>query len=124
MDRAKNVITSGNDDLKALTEASLADSGPIFAFFQHAPGSAVESNPSVLGVYENVKAAPGIRTGEDYFFQVKKMMAQASPQYEYLGDYKTRKIGGQGFSQMDLRMTGAAQRSSRVITRRATVTTW
>lgn len=114
MDRGKDIATSGKADLKALTEVSLQNSGQLFAFFQHAPGSPVESNSAVMGLYENVKSSPGIKTGADYFFQAKKMMAQSAAQYEYLGDYKTRKIGGQDFTQMDLRLTmagGSAEQS-------------
>jgi hypothetical protein len=110
MDAGKDLMTADTDArTKAMIEASLKRSRNIFAFMQHPPGAPVDSNASIMAVAENASFTPGIKTGRDYFFHMKKLMEQTSAAAEVVGEYKSRKIGGQSFDRMDLKMTVMGQ---------------
>ena len=96
------VASSGNDDLGAILEATEKNNYSLFLISQYETGAPVEVNPNVLGVAENISAAPGIKSGKDYFFHAKKLMAQANPSYVFEDGYKVRLIDGVEFDQMDL----------------------
>jgi hypothetical protein len=101
MDSGVDLAAVGNDKLKAIAQASQGNALNIFAFFAHPPGAPVPTNPSVLGVAEDVSAAPGVTNGKDYFFHVRAMMAQSTMAPTFEDGYKTRTIGGQAFDEMD-----------------------
>lgn len=105
MDMGADIAAPDDQRLKAGVRASMQNSSNLFTFFEHAPGAPVEFNASVIGMTENLAMAPGVKTGKDYFFHVKRMLEQSNVATEFVGDYKTRKIGGQNFDQMDVRMT-------------------
>ena len=102
METGTDVATAGQDDLRAVVEASEKNSYTLFGIMQYENGAAVDENPNVMGVAENVRHAPGVKTGEDYFFHTKKLMAQANPNFVIEEGYKKRMIGGVQFDQMDL----------------------
>jgi hypothetical protein len=103
MDVGKEVSTSGMDARsKAAMSASLARTASIFTFFQHPPGAAVDSNAGVTALTENVAIAPGIKTGQDYFFHARQLMGQSGMPTKVAEGYKARQIGGQRFDRMDV----------------------
>jgi hypothetical protein len=104
MDAGLDVAVGDNERLKAAAHASAQQSGNLFAFFEYAPGTPVEFNPSVVGVTENLSTAPGVKTGRDYFFHVRKIMEQSTIKPEFMGDYQSRKIDGRDFDVMRLQM--------------------
>jgi hypothetical protein len=105
MDVGVDIVTAGNDQMKALAEPAKKSISNIFAFFKSPPGAPVEFNPAVMAVAENVSLAPGIRTGRDYFFHAKRTLEQSAINTEIVNDSTMRKIGGQEFDQMDIWMT-------------------
>ena len=106
MNAGVDILTADQDArTKAMMDASLKRSRSLFTFVEHPPGTPVESNPSIMGAAENVGILPGIRTGQDYFFHMRKLLEQTSAGAEVVGDYKTRKIGGQMFDRMDMKQT-------------------
>jgi hypothetical protein len=111
MDVGKQLTTDGqNAQTKAAMEASLARSSNLFTFLKHAPGTPVDSNPGILGISEDVSVAPGVERGSDYFFHMRKTLDASGADYDVVGDYETRKIGGQDFDRLEivLRTMGAA----------------
>ena len=105
MDTGKQVSTSGMDAReKAQVDASLSRSANIFTFFQHAPDKAVEANPGVMGLTENIGLMPSIKRGRDYFAQARVMLENSGVPSRISADYSTRKIGGQQFDRMDVLM--------------------
>jgi hypothetical protein len=110
MDAGTEVISSDQDArTKAMIDASVKRARNLFAFMEHPPGAPVDFNPSVMGVAENVGFMPGIKTGQDYFFHMRKLLEQTNAPSEVVGDYRTRKIGGQMFDRMDMKMTAMGQ---------------
>lgn len=110
MDAGKEIITSDQDArTKAMMDASLKRARTLFAFLEHPPGAPVDSNASIMGVAENVSFTPGIKTGQDYFFHMRRLLKQTNAPSEVIGDYKTRKIGGQMFDRMDMKQTVMGQ---------------
>lgn len=107
MNIGTDMVSYGNDDLKRALKASEKQSVSVFSFFKYEVGAPVDSNPNVISVGENVKFVPGVKTGKDYFFHVKKLFAQTGMDVKYLGDYKSRVIGGVIFDQLDTEMSFA-----------------
>lgn len=105
MDVGLDIATAGNDQMKAIADVARKSSSNIFTFSKNPPGAPVEFNPVVMAFAENVSSAPGIRTGKDYFFHVKRALEQSAIDTEVVDGFRTRKIGGQDFDQMDMRMT-------------------
>ena len=102
VDMGTDVATAGKDDLKAFMAATEKNNFTLFAITQFEAGAAVDENPNVMGVAEKVSHAPGVKTGKDYFFHAKKLMAQANPNFTFTEGYQTRMIGGVAFDQMDV----------------------
>lgn len=102
VDQGKDVSAAGNKELQAVMEASQRNMSELFSFFRYAPGTPTHNNPSVLGVAESVAAAPGIKTGADYFFHAKRLMVQSNAHYEFADSYGERIIGGSKFDRMDV----------------------
>lgn len=109
MNFGSDVAAGDKDDLKAIIDASMQRNIPLFAVFEHEPGAPVEINPSIIAVAEHMAAAPGIKSGADYFFHAKKLMAQSTAQYAFDDEYKVRKFGEVSFDQMDLTITVGGQ---------------
>lgn len=101
MDRG-GAIVFGDDEMLRAAEASKQTSHQIFTYFKHAPGSPVESNPSVLAMTENVAPLPGIKTGKDYFFNMRKVLEKANAPMTISDTYASRRIGGHDFDRMDV----------------------
>ena len=97
-----DLASSGNKDLEAVLDATEKRNIPLFSIFRYAPGSPVDVNPNVMGLAEDISIAPGIKTGKDYFFHAKKLMAQSNASYTFSDEYSEREIGGALFDQMDV----------------------
>jgi hypothetical protein len=108
VDGGAKAATEGNDAVAGAIEAGMARTTQIFGVFKHEPGTPVEFNPNVLAIAENVKIAPGVKTGADYFYQFKKLAAQTNAQYDFK-DETAVKLGGKDFTRLDLTMTIAGQ---------------
>lgn len=99
-----DLASSGNADMKKLMDVSAKRLQPLFAFFKHELGTPVPFNPNVLALAENASFMPGMKTGEDYFYQSKKLMLQKGINYEFGEQYSKRTIGGVVFDVMDVTM--------------------
>jgi len=98
---------AGKDqELKAALAAKNAGAdGAIFSFFRSQPGTVSAFNPSVAAAAESLALAPGVKTGRDYFDQMKELMMQSAVVFDIQDGYGTRTIGGQSFDRMDLKIT-------------------
>ena len=105
MEAGGAVTSAGNAQLEAVIENSKARTRNLFGFFEHEIGAPVDINPSVIAVAEDVRMAPGVKTGKDYFFHSRKLMQQSSVGYEIKDEYGVRSIGGVSFDRMDLMLT-------------------
>src|SRR5262245_39170758 len=110
MDAGADLMSAESDArTKAMMSAALKRTRNLFTFIEHPPGAPVDSNASMMGVAENVGVLPGIKNGQDYFFHMRKLFQQTNAPVEVVGDYRSRKIGGQMFDRMDLKMTVMGQ---------------
>lgn len=102
--RGAAVLADKDDSRRAMIEASLEQSTPVFAFFEVAPGTPGKLNPNVTSAAENIKAFPGIKTGCDYLEHVKALLAQGRIPYQFEGDCAENKLGGKPVGVMDTKV--------------------
>ncbi len=102
---AKNLITGDDTKLKAVIKASEVNSANLLAVFQYEVGSPVDFNPNIMIVAENLKIAPGIKTGSDYLFQTRKLLKQSQLKYDELDSVFAKEvISGVDFYKMNALM--------------------
>lgn len=90
--KGKDLIVGDNKNLKAVIDASEINSANLLSVFQYEVGAAVDYNPNFTVIAENLKNAPGTKTGNDYLFQVRKLLKQSQVQYSYIDDKFERTI--------------------------------
>ncbi|MCH7774894.1 MAG: hypothetical protein IH784_10910 [Bacteroidetes bacterium] len=99
----KDLVAGDDKNMKAILKASEINSATLLAVFQYEVGAAVEYNPKFMIVAENLKNAPGIKTGSDYLFHSRKLLKQSQIQYDYIDDeFKKEVINNQEFYLMNL----------------------
>ena len=97
----KDMVAGDDERMKAIVKASDVNTANLLGVFQHEYGSAVEFNPNFLVVAENVKAAPGMRTGSDYLFQSRRLLTQSQFQYDRIDEtFEKETINGTDFYKM------------------------
>ncbi len=103
MTRKGKALVAGDDSkMEAVLKASEINSANLLSVFQFERGSAVEYNPSFSIVVENIKNLPGIKTGNEYLFQAKKLMEQSQLKYDYIDkEFSKEVINGTDFYKMN-----------------------
>ncbi len=98
----RDLVAGDDKNLKAVIDASEINSANLLAVFQYEVGAAVDYNPNFMLVAENLKNAPGIKTGNDYLFQARKLLNQSQLQYSYIDDvFEKELINNQEFYTMN-----------------------
>ena len=98
-------LVAGDDkNTKTIIAQSLKSSIPVFGFFQHPPGAAVEVNPSILSLAENVSVLPGIKTGCDYLFHARKLLERSAMKVSVKDGCQTTQINGASLGYIDTTM--------------------
>jgi hypothetical protein len=87
----REIIAGDNKNMKAILKASEVNSATLLSVFQYEVGSAVEYNPNITLVAENLKSFPGIKNGSDYLVQTSKLLKQSQLDYSYI-DQTFKKI--------------------------------
>ena len=72
------VMAGDNQNMKALIDASLKSSVPLFAFFEKMPGTPVKTNPNIVSVAENISIMPGVKSGCDYLFHARQLIENSA----------------------------------------------
>ena len=68
---------------------------------KYAMGTAVDFNPNILIMVENVAKVPGIKTGADYLFNVKKLLKYTGAKSKVKGSkFEEHNFGGKTFHSM------------------------
>lgn len=101
--RGVNMMAGDSKGMKALLDESLRTTLPIFAFFQHVPGAAVSSNPSAIAVAENIAIMPGIKSGCDYLFHVRQLLASSAMQPDISAGCQIQTVNGVPFGSFEVR---------------------
>jgi hypothetical protein len=98
----KDMVAGDDENMKAIVKASDVNTANLLGVFQHEYGSPVQFNPNFLVVAENVKAAPGMRTGSDYLFQSRRLLTQSQFQYDRIDEtFEKETINGTDFYKMN-----------------------
>lgn len=97
-----DLVAGDNAQLKAALESGDARTVPLFGFFDEPLGADVSFNANVLGLGENVRIAPNVEDGKDYFNEARKLFAQSAVPMVPGEGYSTREIGGRVFDQMEV----------------------
>ena len=99
----KDIITSDNDQLKALIDASEINTANLLIVFKYEVGSAVMYNPNFVCLAENLKNAPGIKNGSDYLFHSRNLLKQTNLNYTHIDETSTKKtINNHDFYYMNV----------------------
>jgi hypothetical protein len=103
MTKKGNDLIAGDDaKMKAILKASEVNVANLLSASQFEKGAAVEYNPGMVMIAENVKAAPGIKLGKDYLFQSRRILEQSQFKYDYLDkEFLKESIGGMDFYKMN-----------------------
>lgn len=101
VDQGSELAAGDNENLKNVIKASKVTTAYLLTLFKHEVGAAVESNPSFMAIAENTKSSPGIKTGEDYLFHTKKLLAQSQIQYSFEKDVYEKTIGDRTFHVLE-----------------------
>ena len=100
--KGKELITGDDTNMKAMMKASEVNSANLLSLFQYERGAPVDYNSNISIVAENVKSLPGIKSGSDYLFQVKKMLGLSKIKFDTIApDFKKEIINNTVFYKMD-----------------------
>jgi hypothetical protein len=103
MKEGADVVAGENENMKAAIKASEVNTANLLTVFQHDPGAAVQYNPNFMLVAENLKAFPGVKTGKEYLFQTRKMLATAQVKYTHMDeDFQKIDLNGMDFYVMNV----------------------
>lgn len=92
--RGKDIMTGNDSNLKAAVKASEVNTANLLAAFQYERGAAVDYNPNLAIVAENIKNFPGIKSGKEYLFQTRKIMEQSQLKYDHIDNIFEKEIIG------------------------------
>ena len=96
-------LVAGNDkNLETVIKASEVNTANLFMLYQYELGAAVDYNPSLMMVAENLRNAPGVKTGADYLYHARKLLARAQMQYDHIDEeFEEVDINGVPFHLMN-----------------------
>ena len=103
MEEGKNMVAGDNKNMKAALKASEINTAGLLTVFKDKPGTTATFNPSIMLVAENLKNAPGVKTGKEYLFHSRKLMLAGQMQYNHIDeDFAKREINGWEFYTMNV----------------------
>ncbi len=104
-ERGKDFVAGDDKRLKKAIDASTVNTAYLLTVFKYEVGSAVDYNPSYILMAENIKYAPGIKSGKDYLIHSKKFMERNNVTYKYISDSIEQEfLNGFEFYKMETRI--------------------
>jgi hypothetical protein len=98
-------MLAGNDkNLKAMMEAAQDTTTQVFGFFEFPMGTPGKLNPNVLSAAENIKGAPGVKTGCDYIALTKEIIKKSQVNYEFDEKCETKTVNGTEFGVVNAQL--------------------
>jgi hypothetical protein len=102
----KDLVAGDDANMKAKLNASEINIANLLSVNQFEQGAAVEYNPSILLIAENIKNSPGVKTGKDYLFHTKKFLEQSQLKYDHLdSQFEREVINGVDFYKLNADIT-------------------
>lgn len=105
----QRMLADGSEQMQTAVETGGARTVDLFTVFQHPFGSPVPSNPSISAVAESVAHTPGIETGADYLYHVRRLLANSQVRTEFPVDVYPEMLGGVEFHVLRADMMIPAQ---------------
>lgn len=100
--RGRQMMEDANKDFADKISASDVRSATLLTVFKYPVDSAaMEFNPSFMIVSENMAGAKGIKRGQDYLEQAKKLMFQSNMGYRVTPGFTKEKIDNREFDVME-----------------------
>ena len=104
----EKVVAGDDKTMQAVIEASKINTANLLVVFKHKVGAAVDYNPSFSVIAENLKAAPGVETGNDYLFHTKKLLKRSKVNFSYVSEtFEKENVGGVDFYKMEVHVNYA-----------------
>ncbi len=97
MQTGARVAAGGDENIQAALEAGASRTFNLFTAFEYPQGAPVESNPYINCVAEGVAHLPGIQTGGDYLFHVKRALQAGALRFAYPRDVYSETVAGVEF---------------------------
>lgn len=97
MDMGSKMISQGDKNLNAAIKASMSETVSLFFVSQHLLGTPVSSNPNIVCIAERVRETPGIKSGKDYLFHIRKTLESGQMKFAFPKEVTTEKLGGRDF---------------------------
>jgi len=99
----KDMVSGSNKKMKEVLDASEINSANLLAAFKYDLKTAVQYNPNLMIVAENLKNAPDIKTGGDYLAHTRNFLKQSQVPHDHIDDAsKKTTIGGKEFYSMSV----------------------
>jgi len=86
MKEGRKLVAGDDKNLESAIKAAEINTAHLLVIYQYEMGAAVDYNPSLMLIAENLKNAPGIKTGADYLFHARKLLSQSQIQYDHLDE--------------------------------------
>jgi len=100
--KGREMVAGEDKNLESAIKAAEVNTANLLVLYEHEVGAAVDYNPSLVLVAENVSHAPGIKTGADYLFHARKLLEQAQIQYNDIDEkFEQVTINGKEFYLMN-----------------------
>jgi hypothetical protein len=100
MEAGRTLLAGDDQNMQALVKASQVQNATLLTVFQHEKGAPVDYNPGFTLVAENLSAFPGIKSGSDYLFHVRRFLEQSQIRHSFKEVYTT-KVNGREFAAME-----------------------
>ena len=107
MEEGKDMVAGDNKKMKAALKAGDINTASLLTVFKYKPGTnTTEFNPSIMMVAENLKNVPGVKSGDVYLAQSRKLMMAGEMQYDHIDDvFAKKEINGWEFYTMNVTAT-------------------
>ncbi len=104
MHTGQKMIAGDDKNFQAALNASELQSVNLFAVFKHPLGTPVPYNQNISCVAERVSHMPGIRTGKDYHFHVKKLLESGQMKFSFPKEVYSELLSGVEFHVMSVEL--------------------
>lgn len=114
-----NQILAGEDkNLKAIVKASSLNTVYLLSVSKYPIGATVPSNPTLQCIAEKIRHMPGIQTGKDYLFHLRKVLESGQMDITFPCEVVSKSIGGKDFDllQTEISMRGIIIRQKIYVT--------
>ncbi|HET6384401.1 MAG TPA: hypothetical protein VFJ58_13490 [Armatimonadota bacterium] len=95
------LVAGNNKSMQASMDAAKTGTYHLLNVSEHPIGAPVVYNPSVIVMAESEAAYPGIQTGSDFLFQLKRLLEHSALRWRAVGSSVPETVGGKSFYRLD-----------------------